>query len=151
MRVDTTSMRGVSMLAWTVLAAVVIGGTTACASSRATEGNHERLVRVNERDFRIRVRPGRFEAGKVRFVVENAGPVDHELIIVRKRPSGLPLRADGLTVDEEALEPTVATLEPGEPGSTREVRVNLRKGRYEVFCNMAGHYLGGMRAFFVVT
>jgi uncharacterized cupredoxin-like copper-binding protein len=29
--------------------------------------------------------------------------------------------------------------------------LNLSKGSYEIFCNMAGHYLGGMRAFFVVT
>ncbi len=139
------------MLAWIALAAVVVGGATACASSRATDRAHEMLVRVKERDFRIRVSPERFEAGKVRFVVENAGPVDHEMIIVRKRRNGLPLRTDRLTVDEEALEPTVATLEPAEPGSTRELRVNLPKGSYEIFCNMAGHYLGGMRAFFVVT
>jgi hypothetical protein len=139
------------MLAWIALAAVVMGGATACASSRATDRAHEMLVRVKERDFRIRVWPKRFEAGRVRFVVENAGPVDHELIIVRKRRNALPLRADRLTVDEEALEPTIATLEPAEPGSTREVRVNLPKGSYEIFCNMAGHFLGGMRAFFVVT
>ena len=26
-----------------------------------------------------------------------------------------------------------------------------KPGRYELFCNMAGHYLGGMRAALVVT
>jgi uncharacterized cupredoxin-like copper-binding protein len=149
--VDTGFVRGVSMLAWIALAAVLMGGATACASSRSTDRGHEMVVRVKERDFRIRVRPTRFEAGKVRFVVENAGPVDHEMIIVRKRRNAIPLRADELTVDEEALDPTVATLEPAGPGSTREVRLNLPKGSYEIFCNMAGHYLGGMRAFFVVT
>jgi uncharacterized cupredoxin-like copper-binding protein len=29
--------------------------------------------------------------------------------------------------------------------------LHLRPGRYELFCNMAGHYLGGMRAELVVT
>ena len=151
MPVDTGFVRGVSMLAWIALAAVLMGGATACASSRSTDRGHEMLVRVKERDFRIRVWPKRLEAGEVRFVVENAGPVDHELIIVRKRRNAIPLRADELTVDGEALDPTVATLEPAGPGSTREVRLNLPKGSYEIFCNMAGHYLGGMRAFFVVT
>jgi uncharacterized cupredoxin-like copper-binding protein len=33
----------------------------------------------------------------------------------------------------------------------RELEVTLRKGYYEVFCNMAGHYMGGMRALLVVT
>ena len=38
----------------------------------------------------------------------------------------------------------VAALEPDEAGKTRYLRVNLTPGRYELFCNMAGHYLGGM-------
>jgi uncharacterized cupredoxin-like copper-binding protein len=29
--------------------------------------------------------------------------------------------------------------------------VKLRPGRYELFCNMAGHYLGGMRAQLVAS
>jgi uncharacterized cupredoxin-like copper-binding protein len=29
--------------------------------------------------------------------------------------------------------------------------VKLRPGRYELFCNMAGHYLGGMRVQLVVS
>jgi uncharacterized cupredoxin-like copper-binding protein len=32
-----------------------------------------------------------------------------------------------------------------------EVLLHLKPGRYELFCNMAGHYLGGMRAALVVT
>jgi uncharacterized cupredoxin-like copper-binding protein len=62
------------------------------------------------------------------------------------------LRRDGLTVDEDALESvTIGVLEPAPPGTIRHLDATLRKGRYEVFCNMAGHYLGGMHAFLVVT
>ena len=79
-------------------------------------------------------------------------PDDHELISVRARRRSLPLRNDGVTVNEQKLEPqTVATLEPAGPGAVRQVHVRLGKGTYEIFCNMAGHYMGGMRAFFVVT
>ena len=47
-------------------------------------------------------------------MVRNRGPVAHELIVVRRGSAGLPLRADGITVDEEALEPlTAGALEPG--------------------------------------
>ena len=57
----------------------------------------------------------------------------------------LPLRTDGVTVDEDALQPaTVGALEPGLPGSVRMLRLDLTPGHYEIFCNMAGHYLGGM-------
>src|SRR4029077_3778698 len=63
----------------------------------------------------------------------------------------LPLRPDAATVDEDGLEPaTIGTLEPGPPGSVRELDLHLTPGHYEVFCNMAGHYLAGMSATFTV-
>ena len=70
----------------------------------------------------------------------------HELIVVRTSAAAdLPLRSDAATVDEDGLEPvTIGTLEPGAPGSVRELDLHLGPGHYEVFCNMAGHYLGGM-------
>jgi len=70
---------------------------------------------------------------------------------VRARSSHLPLRPDGVTVDEEALErATVGVLEPGAPGSVRHLRVHLRPGRYMLICNMSGHFLGGMHTELVV-
>jgi uncharacterized cupredoxin-like copper-binding protein len=54
-------------------------------------------------------------------------------------------------VDEEALEPRIlGMLEPGAPGDVRTLRVHLSPGRYVLFCNMSGHYLGGMRRTLVV-
>ena len=104
-------------------------------------------MQVRERDFRITVRSDRVRAGNVDLVVRNAGPVDHELIVVRASDDRLPLRRDGLTVDEDALEPKqVAAVEPTEPGTITRVKLHLRSGRYELFCNMAGHYMGGMHA-----
>ena len=108
-------------------------------------------VHVTERDFTIHV-PARIPAGDVRLVVHNRGPEQHELIVVRTTAAHLPLRSDAATVDEEGLDPlTLGTLEPGPVGSTRELDLDLRPGTYEVFCNMAGHYLGGMSATFTVT
>jgi hypothetical protein len=144
-------VRGVSILCGLALVALVCGGLTACASSGPARAGGT-LVRVKEKDFRILMSRERIPAGDVRFVVQNAGPDDHELIVVRIEERSLPLRQDGVTVSEEKLQPrTLATLEPAAPGAVRQVRVHLARGRYEVFCNMAGHYMGGMRAFFVVT
>jgi len=85
-------------------------------------------------------------------VVENHGPDQHELIVVRASGGELPLRSDAATVDEEGLDPvTVGVLEAGAVGSVRELDLRLGPGRYEVFCNMAGHYLGGMSAEFTVV
>ena len=59
--------------------------------------------------------------------------------------SALPLRADGLTIDEDALEKaTLRALEPGAPDSVRQLKFHVTGGHYEMFCNMAGHFLGGM-------
>jgi uncharacterized cupredoxin-like copper-binding protein len=107
-------------------------------------------TRVSERDFSISV-PKRLSAGTHVLTVHNRGPVDHELIVVRAGGRQLPFRRDGLTVNEDAVETTTAgTLEPGPPGATRALRVSLRPGRYEFFCNMSGHYLGGMHKVVVV-
>jgi uncharacterized cupredoxin-like copper-binding protein len=83
--------------------------------------------------------------------VDNTGPDSHELIVVRVAAGGLPLRRDGLTVDEDTVEhETAGALEPGEPGTTRELRLQLDPGRYELLCNMTGHYMGGMHSILVV-
>ena len=105
-------------------------------------------MRVDEKDFRIVVRRKHVAAGTVRLVLRNDGPVAHELIVVRGLRH-LPLRSDGLTVDEDAL-PTNDEIEAVGPGSVRRVRLHLARGRYQLFCNMAGHYLAGMHAELVV-
>jgi hypothetical protein len=108
------------------------------------------VVNVTERDFGISI-PSRLPAGPVVLHVHNDGPDAHELIVVRLGGRALPIRADGMTVNEEALEPSiVGSLEPGRAGSTRNLAFKLAPGRYEVMCNMEGHYMGGMHRRFVV-
>jgi uncharacterized cupredoxin-like copper-binding protein len=110
-----------------------------------------RVIDVTERDFRISVSPRVVQPGSVVFRATNRGPDAHELIIARVRDAKLPLRSDGLTVSEEKLEKaTVGVLEPGDPNTVREIRAKLRPGRYVLFCNMSGHFMGGMRADLVV-
>ena len=107
------------------------------------------VVEIVERDFAI-VAPTTAPAGDVLFRIRNDGPADHELIIIRKGGE-LPGREDGITLDEDAMETrTIGTLEPGEPGTSRELRVHLVPGRYELFCNMSGHFRGGMHAIVTV-
>jgi uncharacterized cupredoxin-like copper-binding protein len=125
---------------------LALAGCGAGSSSSA----HIRVVRIGERDFHITA-PRHLAPGRVRLEVANHGPDLHELILVRDPSGALPLRTDGLTVNEEALAPVeLGSLEPGAPGSLRALTVTLRPGRYEIFCNMAGHYMGGMHAVLVV-
>jgi len=122
---------------------------SACSSHSTTSAGT--VVRVTVKDFRIKLSRTHVRAGDVRFVVKNRGPDTHEVLIARTS-AALPLRADNITVDEDALEPvTVDEVEAEPPGAERVLAVKLRPGRYELFCNMAGHYLGGMRVRLVVS
>ena len=135
------------------LGAFVLASLAGCASgSSHDKAARAPSVRVQERDFRITIEPARVRAGTVRLVLHNKGPDTHELLIVRASRADLPLRTDGLTVDEAAVDrATVGVIEGREPGSSEEMVLHLKAGRYELFCNMAGHYLGGMHAELVVT
>jgi uncharacterized cupredoxin-like copper-binding protein len=127
-------------------------GASACSSASSHDAARAATVRVTERDFHIRVSPARVHAGAVRLLLHNRGPDTHELLIVRSPSANLPLRSDGLTINEAALDSaTVGVIEGKGPGTVEELLVHLKPGRYELFCNMAGHYLGGMRASLVVT
>ena len=130
---------------WTLLglAALLV------AAAPAVGAPARRTVAISVADFKIKS-PKRLAAGAIRFEVENEGPSSHELIVVRLTRGPLPMRRDGLTVDEDALEPRIAgALEPEEPGH-HTLDVRLRPGRYALLCNMAGHYLGGMQTTVVV-
>jgi len=123
---------------------------SACSASARSTGGPTTVVRIAERDFHISVTPNHVATGDILLDVRNHGPDTHELIVVRSR-SRLPLRLDGLTVDERTLSAlTVASLDGAGPGTARHLRIHLARGRYELFCNMAGHFMAGMHAELVV-
>jgi uncharacterized cupredoxin-like copper-binding protein len=137
----------VTRLSVIYVGALVVGlaliGATLATRGTAASGT---AIRVTERDFAISLSTRVVRAGRVRVRVTNRGPDAHEFILVRT-DGGLPLRADGITVDEDALEKRiVGVLEPAPAGRTRELQVRLTRGRYTILCNMYGHYMGGMHA-----
>jgi uncharacterized cupredoxin-like copper-binding protein len=130
-------------------AASLLAGGALTAGATARSGRAATLT-VAERDFHISAQSS-IAAGPVKVVVTNDGPDMHELMIVHDTGAPLPRNRDGITVNEDALKSvTAGQLEPGEPGRVRTLRLNLRPGRYIMFCNMAGHELGGMHTELVV-
>jgi uncharacterized cupredoxin-like copper-binding protein len=104
------------------------------------------VLSVFERDFHVAA-PTTVSAGDVELLAHNEGPDEHELIVVRTDQATLPLRADGITVDEDTLDgQTIGAIEPYRPGSSVALHLHLLPGHYVFICNMFGHYLGGMRA-----
>ena len=146
MAVETIGVR-LRLLAPVSFVLLAVAG---CGSGRPAADAHATRVRITERDFRISA-PKHVRSGDLLLSVHNRGPDAHELIVVRVRGSRLPFRRDGTTLSEEKLEPVIAgALEPGRPHSTRTLRLHLAPGRYTLFCNMSGHYLGGMHTELVV-
>ena len=105
------------------------------------------LQNVLLKDFEVRQEATVVPAGTVSFLIRNQGPTTHEVIVVRTdlAPDKLPLQSDGLTVDEE--ERGVKFLEEveGLDIDDRETLIlDLAPGHYVLYCNLEGHYLGGM-------
>ena len=100
-------------------------------------------------DFKVRQDAAVVPAGTVSFHILNQGPTTHEFIVVRtdRAPDKLPLQRDGLTVDEEG--PGVELLDEAEGldiDDRQTMVLDLAAGHYVLYCNLEGHYLGGMYA-----
>lgn len=138
-----------SAVLFALLGSLLAGG---CGAARP-HGTGGPTAVISERDFHIQM-PATLPAGEVSLAVDNQGPDRHEIIAAHVGAdgvAGIPIRSDGLTVDEEALQPSeVGELPPGAPGSKRTLKVKLTPGRYVFFCNMAGHFMAGMHAEVVV-
>jgi hypothetical protein len=106
-------------------------------------------VNVLLEDFTLRRDVDVVPAGTVRFRILNQGPTTHELSVIRtdRAPDKLPLQRDGLTINEDA--PGMDFLDEAEGldiGDRRTLALRLAAGSYVLYCNMEGHYLGGMHA-----
>jgi uncharacterized cupredoxin-like copper-binding protein len=108
---------------------------------------HDTLNNVLLKDFEVEQEATAVPAGTVSFRIRNQGPTTHEVIFVRtdRAPDDLPLQGDGLTVDEEG--PGIKFLgevEGLDIDDRQTVALDLAPGHYVLYCNLEGHYLGGM-------
>ncbi|MCB2176369.1 MAG: hypothetical protein KQH57_11220 [Actinomycetales bacterium] len=99
-------------------------------------------------------------AGTVTLRVTNDGSVDHELVVLPltdgQRIGQRAVRADGQVDESTSLGEASASDAEGEgegvaPGAAGWVTLDLAPGRYELVCNIAGHYAAGMYTLLVVT
>ncbi len=130
-----------ALLAAGALGAGLIG------TAGAQSPGHSSTVEITQRDFRFHANVTSVPAGTVTFRVHNRGPSTHEFNVDRTElPDGsLPLRADGLTVNEDSpVLHRIDSLNEVSYQSTDELTVHLKPGHYVLYCNLEGHYLGGM-------
>ena len=104
-------------------------------------------------DFRVMQETTVVPAGTVSFLIRNQGPTTHEVIFVKtdRAPGRLPLQDDGLTVDEEGDGIKFLEEVEGLDIDDRETLIlDMAPGHYVLYCNLEGHYLGGMYEALVV-
>ena len=143
--VDAARLRWGAALAAAVLVVAAIGFAAGPAVAQKTEPSTTVVVKI--RDFKYHANRSVVPAGTVTFVVVNAGPSTHEFNVDRTDlPDGsLPLRADGLTVNEDSpLVHRIDSIDAVDYQSTASLTLHLTPGRYVLYCNLEGHYLGGM-------
>ncbi|MFJ3716668.1 sulfocyanin-like copper-binding protein [Streptomyces sp. NPDC090057] len=110
--------------------------------------------------MRLVVHPPTVPAGKVTLRVVNAGTVAHEVIVL-PLPAGRAagdraVGSDGRVSEAGSLGEASRTCGRGAgdgiaAGAAAWTTVTLRPGRYELLCNVPGHYAAGMYAELDVT
>lgn len=150
-RLSAISLRGRAVLSVFALTMLVAPGLAGCStSSSAATGAR---IDVAVRDFSITMSRRSVPAGTVRLHVTNQGPSTHEINVdlTRYAPDKLPLQRDGLTVAEDAKGlRRIDSIEQVNLDGTGDLTLELKPGRYVVWCNLEGHYLGGMHQVFDV-
>jgi uncharacterized cupredoxin-like copper-binding protein len=146
MTLTRSGRRGAWVLALVLAALAVV---VPLAVARRHEPTRGTPVNVVLKDFSLRRDVAVVPAGTVRFRILNEGPTTHEVSVVRtdRAPYKLPLQRDGLTINEDA--PGMDFLGEAEGldlGDRRTLALHLAAGKYVLYCNMEGHYLGGMHA-----
>jgi uncharacterized cupredoxin-like copper-binding protein len=126
---------------------MLIAAALVPSCSGGTSGPIDAQVVVTITDFKIAPAGLSADPGDVRISVHNASPVTHEFVVVRSDlpADRLPLGSDGLSVDEEQVD-VVDELGEIATRDTADLTLDLAPGRYVFFCNLEGHYLGGMHA-----
>ncbi|MFC0457440.1 sulfocyanin-like copper-binding protein [Arthrobacter liuii] len=103
---------------------------------------------------------GSAASGTVSFLATNAGTISHELVVLplqgNQAPGSRQVRGDG-TIDEAgSVGEASSTCAEGTgqgilPGASGWVTRTLPPGRYELLCNLPGHYAAGMYTQFTVS
>ena len=99
-------------------------------------------------------------AGQVSLAVRNLGVRDHELVVLPladgAQPGQRTVGPDGTVSEDGSLGEASASCAPDEgdgiaSGATGWTTLTLAAGRYELVCNLPGHYAAGMVAELDVT
>jgi uncharacterized cupredoxin-like copper-binding protein len=109
--------------------------------------------------MRIYTDEARVPAGVVSFRAMNTGTLRHELLVLPlgdgQQPGQRHITSDGTVDESDSLGEASNACGEGAgdgitPGATGWISLNLEPGRYELICNLPGHYRSGMTTLLIV-
>lgn len=112
-------------------------------------------------DYKVTLSTSSVKAGNLKIVANNAGSLEHEIVVVNMPLKDMPLKPDG-SVDEDKITEDVkrGEIEHVKGLSKKTGTFDLKPGTYSLFCNLESklsdgtmvlHYPKGMRAELIVT
>ena len=78
---------------------------------------------------------------KVTFVVQNAGKLEHEFVVLKTNIAAGQLAKAG--AKEAPEKGAVGEIEEIAPGQTKKLALKLKQGHYALICNLTGHWNNG--------
>ena len=110
--------------------------------------------------MRLQADQGTVQHGPVSFLVTNRGSITHEMVVLPLPASQVvgtrPIGGDAKIDEAGSLGEASHTCGEGAgqgilPGASSWVSITLEPGRYELVCNLPGHYAAGMYTQITVT
>jgi uncharacterized cupredoxin-like copper-binding protein len=116
-------------------------GSAATTTAPAAGGQP---LKIEMGEFYYKPQDVQAKAGTVTIDADNVGGAPHELVLAKTDvdPAKLPTVADG-SVDEASLD-VPGEIEEVEGGAAGTVTLDLKSGKYVMFCNLPAHYAAGM-------
>lgn len=136
-------------------------GTTTVESATETGaaggagGGTGATLEIKMGEFYFSPKDATAKAGPTTIEAPNKGSVEHELVVFKTNmnPANLPTEANG-EVNEEKMDKVAENageIPDVEAGETKSEDFKLTPGKYVMFCNLPGHYAGGMYGTLTVT
>ena len=134
--------RFVVFVALAALSTVTIGVLTARAVTRSSG-----TVKVAMKEWGFAPRPASVKAGKVTFVVKNAGQLSHEFVVLKTKTAANKLTVKGTAA---VVSGAVGKIKQFKGGLTKKLTLTLKAGHYILLCNLPAHYKAGQHVDFTV-
>jgi uncharacterized cupredoxin-like copper-binding protein len=127
--------------------AALAAGTGAVSASAVESHANAAKVKVKLVEFKVIPSVKRVAAGKVTFVVRNAGQIPHEFVALKTKTRACKLPVKNGKAVETGKVGEIGTFKAG---VTKSLALTLKRGHYALICNLPGHYKAGQCVDFTV-